>query len=111
VSTARHDYDNARDFVRKAYLFVLRLSASSWTRRNLRNSLRRRFLPSLRSDEDRITKRRIHPFDEQYGTDTSGETVFHELRSGLKADAYATVYLGSEPSVLRSVIAKIPDRE
>jgi SAM-dependent methyltransferase len=53
----------------------------------------------------------VHPFDKETGTDTSGETVFHELRSGLKADAYATGYLGCEPSVLRHTISTLPNRE
>jgi SAM-dependent methyltransferase len=105
------DFLSTKDFVRKAYLFALRLYTSSWARKHLISSIRRRLQSTTNFDNDRLTKSAIHPFDEENGTDTSGEMVFHELRSGLKADAYATGYLGCEPSVLRYVLAKIPDRD
>lgn len=111
MNTVRQDFRNIGDLLRKIYLFGLRLSASPWARSYLLSSIRRRIRLGSDPSDQRPTKLFTHPFDVKHGTDTSGETVYHELRSGLTADAYATGYLGCEPSVIRRAIAAIPNRQ
>jgi len=56
---------------------------------------------------------RVHPFDREYGTDTSGTVSADELQAkgGHEAFAHATVYGGSQPSVLRETLARLPQLE
>jgi SAM-dependent methyltransferase len=51
---------------------------------------------------------RIHPFDRYHGTDTSGVVPATDLPAHEVARNYAIDYAGSQPSVLRSALAKLP---
>ncbi len=52
--------------------------------------------------------RAVHPFDEQFGVDTSG--LAYELPSGHAHDSYNNGYFAVAPSVFRSVMQTLPDR-
>lgn len=52
-----------------------------------------------------------HPFDIQFGTETGGAIAGSKLRSGSKADVYNFGYVGSQPSIIRKALAKIPRLE
>jgi len=56
---------------------------------------------------------RVHPFDREHGTDTSGTVSATELQAkgDHEALAHVTVYGGSQPSVLRDVLLRIPQPE
>ena len=49
------------------------------------------------------------PIDLQYGIETDGSIGPGQLRSGAKGDLYSVGYGGSQPSVVRAAISKIPD--
>jgi SAM-dependent methyltransferase len=51
---------------------------------------------------------KIHPFDRFHGTDTSGVATVTALPAYEIALTYAVDYAGSQPSVLRSALAKLP---
>jgi SAM-dependent methyltransferase len=51
---------------------------------------------------------RIHPFDRFHGTDTSGTVPETDLPANEIARTYAVGYAGSQPSVLRLALAKLP---
>lgn len=53
---------------------------------------------------------RLHPFDREHGTDTSGIVSTDELKSSgdHPALAHVTVYGGSQPSVVRAALASLP---
>lgn len=53
---------------------------------------------------------RLHPFDREHGTDTSGVVPTDELKSSgdHPALAHVTVYGGSQPSVVRAALASLP---
>ena len=50
----------------------------------------------------------IHPFDLQYGVDTSGLIWGEHLRSGERNDRWNTAYYGIAPSVFHAAIARLP---
>jgi len=56
---------------------------------------------------------RMHPFDLEHGTNTSGSVSADELQAGgdHEALAHVTVYGGSQPSVLREALSRIPRPE
>jgi SAM-dependent methyltransferase len=56
---------------------------------------------------------RVHPFDRAHGTDTSGLVSGAELQAtgDHEALAHVTVYGGSQPSVLREVLSRLPQPE
>ena len=56
---------------------------------------------------------RLHPFDRTHGSDTSGTTSSQDLRAAgdHEALAHVTFYGGSQPSVLRRVLATLPEPE
>jgi SAM-dependent methyltransferase len=51
---------------------------------------------------------RIHPFDRDHGTDTSGFLASEDLPA-VAARSSATSYGGSQPSILRAALRTIPD--
>lgn len=72
--------------------------------------------PSVRQIAERIPLvrrlangwRRRHPFDRQFGTDTSGYVGAEEIvaRAGSKLSIFP--YCGSQPSILRRALARLP---
>jgi SAM-dependent methyltransferase len=54
---------------------------------------------------------RVHPFDLQYGTDTSGYSGDEERISGTAVDIHAHGYAGTQPGLLRGVLATLPRPE
>jgi SAM-dependent methyltransferase len=69
-------------------------------RGTVRQALRRVFRPRG------ATKPAVHPFDEQYGTETSGLISGGALSSGHGHDQFATAYYGVSPSRMRSALAQ-----
>jgi|UPI00068B0175 SAM-dependent methyltransferase len=51
--------------------------------------------------------RPVHPFDEEYGTDTSGLIWGEDLTSGHRNDLWSTAYYGISPSLLTDVISSL----
>jgi SAM-dependent methyltransferase len=51
---------------------------------------------------------RTHPFDVRYGTDTSGSSPNGGQITGEPVDIHAHGYAGSQPGVMRKVIAMLP---
>jgi SAM-dependent methyltransferase len=51
--------------------------------------------------------RPLHPFDEEYGTDTSGLIWGEDLSSGHRNDLWSTAYYGISPSLLTDVIGTL----
>jgi SAM-dependent methyltransferase len=51
---------------------------------------------------------RTHPFDVRYGTDTSGSSPNGEAITGEVVDTHAHDYAGSQPGVMRKVVAMLP---
>ena len=49
----------------------------------------------------------IHPFDEEYGTETSGLIWGEDLSSGHRNDLWSTAYYGISPSLLTKVIESL----
>jgi predicted RNA methylase len=62
----------------------------------------RRLLPGL-SVKDGFTR---HPFDVEFGVNTSGLVAGRHLKSGHRHDRHATAYYGVAPSVLRSLVRR-----
>ncbi|MCW2242512.1 class I SAM-dependent methyltransferase [Azospirillum canadense] len=54
---------------------------------------------------------RVHPFDADYGTRTSGYIPAWLLRAGRPGDAGITAYAGCQPSCLRAALRSIPNLE
>ena len=54
---------------------------------------------------------RKHPFDRQYGTDTSGFLCGEEILTGHPAEEHGSPYAGVQPSVLRTALASLPKLE
>src|ERR1700744_2203401 len=52
--------------------------------------------------------RAVHPFDAQFGVDTSG--LIYELPSGHQHDAYNNGYFGVAPSVFHAVMGALHER-
>ena len=52
---------------------------------------------------------RTHPFDRQFGTDTSGFLPTWLLRSGLSANRHGVRYAGCHPTCVRAALDIIPD--
>lgn len=52
---------------------------------------------------------RKHPFDREYGTDTSGFLAGDDIATGHPAEEHGSPYAGVQPSVLRRVLATLPD--
>lgn len=51
----------------------------------------------------------VPPIDIRYGIDTAGLIPASALRTGSSSDLYNFGYAGSQPSIIRQVLAKIPD--
>jgi SAM-dependent methyltransferase len=51
---------------------------------------------------------RTHPFDELHGTDTSGFIAPEAAAAGRAALPHAVFYAGSQPSIVRRVLAQLP---
>jgi SAM-dependent methyltransferase len=49
----------------------------------------------------------VHPFDEQFGVETSGLIFAEDLRSGTKRDLYNTGYFGIAPSAFRQILDRL----
>ncbi len=49
-----------------------------------------------------------HPIDEAYGIDTGGVVFARDLVTGSASDIYNVGYAGSQPSIVRTVLATIP---
>jgi SAM-dependent methyltransferase len=49
----------------------------------------------------------VHPFDQQFGVDTSGLLLAEDLRSGTRTDLYNVGYFGIAPSVLREILNRL----
>ena len=49
------------------------------------------------------------PIDIQYDIDTAGVIPASALRTGSRSDLYNFAYAGSQPSIIRQVLVKIPD--
>jgi SAM-dependent methyltransferase len=81
---------------------------------NVRNGWWARFQKKKKADWPRMeqgvlrTFRAVHPFDERYGTDTSG--LLYELPSGHDHDAHNNGYFAVAPSVFRSVMDTLRGR-
>jgi len=77
---------------------------------NVRNNLRR--LPGANAVYGGGWDR-IHPFDRAHGADTSGTVSADQLQATGDHEAlrHVTVYGGSQPSVLRQVLSRIPQPE
>ena len=54
---------------------------------------------------------RKHPFDRLYGCDTSGFLYGEDVNTGHPAEEHGSPYAGVQPSVLRKVLATIPQLE
>lgn len=54
-----------------------------------------------------IAERPVHPFDEEYGTETSGLIWGEEMSSGHHNDLWSTAYYGISPSLLTEVIGTL----
>jgi SAM-dependent methyltransferase len=52
---------------------------------------------------------RKHPFDRIYGTDTSGFLTGDDIATGHPAEEHGSPYAGVQPSVLRRVLATLPN--
>lgn len=50
----------------------------------------------------------VHPFDEQFGVDTSGLIPPEELRTGRREDLFNTGYFGVAPSAFRQILEQLP---
>jgi SAM-dependent methyltransferase len=51
----------------------------------------------------------LHPFDATYGTDTSGYVPSEDLPGSSVATTKLHVYGGSQPSIIREALTKLPD--
>jgi SAM-dependent methyltransferase len=51
-----------------------------------------------------------HPFDREYGTDTSGLVAREALHGDAESSKNAMFYAGSQPGILRRVFATLPDK-
>ena len=51
---------------------------------------------------------RVHPFDVAHGTDTSGFVAITNLDHPEESRAHALPYVGSQPSIVRSVLEALP---
>lgn len=52
---------------------------------------------------------RKHPFDRQFGTDTSGFMSIEEINARASEDLQINPYAGSQPSIVRRALAGLPD--
>lgn len=50
-----------------------------------------------------------HPFDRAYGTDTSGFLYGDDILTGHPAEEHGSPYAGVQPSILRTVLATLPN--
>ncbi len=55
--------------------------------------------------------RRQHPFDLEFGVETSGYRSARQLRGGRPSDDHNTGYAACQPSVIRRAIEMVPDHE
>lgn len=51
----------------------------------------------------------VHPYDQLHGTDTSGYVTPDRLYSDPKVASQSQAYLGTQPSIVRKVLAQLPD--
>jgi hypothetical protein len=54
---------------------------------------------------------RKHPFDREFGTDTSGFLAGDDIATGHPAEEHGSPYAGAQPSVLRRVLDTLPNLE
>ena len=65
-----------------------------------------RLVRSRGSDGAVVSKPVVHPFDEEYGTETSGLISGGELAGGHEHDRFSTAYYGVSPSRMREALAR-----
>jgi SAM-dependent methyltransferase len=84
------------------------LSKLRWSlvQRGLLGTLRAGLHRLRPSPRDGTTKPQRHPFDRQYGVDTSGLIGGGDLRSGHRHDVFNTAYYGMAPSRFRTVVQR-----
>lgn len=63
--------------------------------------------PERTDRKEGAATRVVHPFDEQYGTDTSGLIWGEDMTSGHRNDLWSTAYYGISPSLLTDVIGTL----
>lgn len=51
----------------------------------------------------------IHPYDQMHGTDTSGYVTPDRLYTDPKVVSQSQAYLGTQPSIIRKILAQLPD--
>jgi SAM-dependent methyltransferase len=66
--------------------------------------LRKSLQPASRTVDTAKEYAEVHPFDRQYGVDTSKLIAAEELSSGKPKDLYNAGYFGVAPSVLRQIL-------
>jgi SAM-dependent methyltransferase len=70
--------------------------------------LRKSLQPGSRTFDATKEFVQIHPFDRQFGVDTSELIPAEELSSGKPRDLYNAGYFGVAPSVLRQILDRLP---
>jgi SAM-dependent methyltransferase len=69
--------------------------------------LRKIFHPVSRTFDAAKEYAEVHPFDRQYGVDTSELIAAEDLASGKEKDLYNAGYFGVAPSVLRQILDRL----
>jgi SAM-dependent methyltransferase len=69
--------------------------------------LRKSLQPASRSSDKAKEYAEVHPFDRQYGVDTSELIAAEDLSSGKEKDLYNAGYFGVAPSVLRQILDRL----
>jgi tRNA G46 methylase TrmB len=70
--------------------------------------LRKSLQPASRTFDAAKEFAEVHPFDRQFGVDTSKLIPAEELSSGKQEDVYNAGYFGVAPSVLRQILDRLP---
>jgi hypothetical protein len=89
--------------INQGFFATLRTAAT-----RLRNRGRRQQVDSASDANVAAQRPAIHPFDLQYGVETSGLIWGEHLRSGERNDRWNTAYYGIAPSVFQAAIARLP---
>jgi SAM-dependent methyltransferase len=69
--------------------------------------LRKSLLPASGTVDTAKEYAEVHPFDRQYGVDTSELIAAEDLSSGKEKDLYNAGYFGVAPSVLRQILDRL----
>jgi SAM-dependent methyltransferase len=69
--------------------------------------IRKSLQPASRTFDAAKEYAEVHPFDRQYGVDTSELIVAEDLSSGKAKDLYNAGYFGVAPSVLRQILGRL----